>query len=141
MSGSILRIVARRVPWPDPRGGSRSGLRLRWDAMTEDGELLVAATEYPLADGAHVLLSRHGARADAPVTMRHAGSTHDSFKPAPLHVVAVAGARRADDLAALARRRDAHRRLTADAAVGEAEVAAGDVVAPVARVGAPGQTH
>lgn len=55
----MTRVIARRVPWPSLKEQSnRDHLRLRWDALAEDGELLVARTEYPLADAAHVLLLR-----------------------------------------------------------------------------------
>ena len=55
----MVHIVARRIPWPDLKTRpDRSGLRLRWDALNEAGELLLSATEYPLADGAHVLAER-----------------------------------------------------------------------------------
>jgi hypothetical protein len=39
-----VRIIARRIPWADLSAKpNRSGLRLRWDALTEAGEILVAA--------------------------------------------------------------------------------------------------
>lgn len=45
----VLRIIARRVPWPSlTKRRDRAGLRLRWDALRDDtGELLVANTEPP----------------------------------------------------------------------------------------------
>lgn len=105
-SQTVVRIIARRVPWPSPRVRSdRSGLRLRWDALTEAGELLASATEHPFADGAYVLAGR-GVDLETLVTMRHEGSPHDSFKPMPLRVVAEKGAQRA-----AARERMAARRL------------------------------
>ena len=75
----LVRIIARKVPWPDLKARSdRSGLRLRWDALHEEtGELLVA-TEYPLADSAHALMMR-GLNSATLVTMRHEGAAHDSF--------------------------------------------------------------
>lgn len=101
---AVIRIVARRVPWPTlSQRSERAGLRLRWDALTEDGRLLVEATEFPLADGAHILLSQRGLPGDALVTLRHEGAAYDSFTPQPLHVVAAEGARRAVNRERLAR--------------------------------------
>ena len=40
--------------------------------------MLVAATEYPLADSAHALMMR-GLNSATLVTMRHEGAAHDSF--------------------------------------------------------------
>lgn len=107
----VIRIVARAIQWPGIKDKpERQGLRLRWDAMTEGGELLYAATEYPLHDGAHVLVSRHGVDPAAMVTMRHEGSVHDSFVPMPIGVrldkgpasPAEVGAKRAANRARLA---------------------------------------
>ncbi|NGM45164.1 hypothetical protein G5B31_06400 [Rhodobacter sp. SGA-6-6] len=107
--GAVVRIVARRVPWPTlSQRSERAGLRLRWDALTEDGRLLVEATEHPLVDGAHVLLSQHGLPGDMMVTLRHEGAAHDSFVPQPLHLVAAEGARRAEGKARLAEMRARH---------------------------------
>jgi hypothetical protein len=92
----MIRIIARKVPWP---GGP--GAKLRWDALTDDGELLVPETEWPFCDAAHVIATR-GADPDELVTMRHEGSRHDSFKPLPLRFPAAKGAKRAEKLAALA---------------------------------------
>lgn len=86
MSGP-LRIIARRCTWP-----ASPGARLRWDALTEAGELLVKATEFPLHDGAYVL-ARRGIPGDTLVTMRHAGSSFDSFLPMPLCLPAAKGER------------------------------------------------
>lgn len=91
----MIRIMARSVPWPSLAvRPNREGLRLRWNAETEDGEVLSTATEYPLLDGAFALLAR-GADPEALVTMRHAGAAHDSFEPMPLRIPAAAGAKRA----------------------------------------------
>src|SRR5688500_7732271 len=99
-----VRIIARRAPWPDLSAKpNRSGLRVRWDALTEAGELLVAATEHPLADGAHALAER-GRRPETLVTMRHEGPRHDSFAPMPLRLPAVRGGRRAEESARIATR-------------------------------------
>ncbi|NGM46910.1 hypothetical protein G5B31_15340 [Rhodobacter sp. SGA-6-6] len=101
---AVIRIVARRVPWPTlSQRSERTGLRLRWDALTEDGHLLVEATEHPLSDGAHILLADRGLPGDTMVTLRHEGAGHDSFVPRPLHLVAAEGAQRAVDRERLAR--------------------------------------
>ena len=50
----LVRIIARGAPW---RGSP--GARLRWDALTEAGEVLAEGTEHPFPDGAHVL-AEHG---------------------------------------------------------------------------------
>lgn len=106
---AVIRIVARRVPWPTlSQRSDRSGLRLRWSAFTEGGDLLVEATEHPLADGAHVLLSQHGQPGDTVVTLRHEGKSFDSFVPRPLHLVAAEGGRRAEGKARLAEMRARH---------------------------------
>jgi hypothetical protein len=56
----------------------------RFTAWLEStGELLVVNTRQPLVDGGRVLLAR-GFDPTAPLTMRHEGSAHDSFRPAPL---------------------------------------------------------
>ena len=88
----MIRIIARRVPWPSLKERpERSGLRLRWDALREDtGEVLAAGTEHPMADACRVLTMR-GVSGATPATMRHAGSPHDSFEPAPLSVWAARG--------------------------------------------------
>lgn len=110
----LLRIVARRV-WPSTKEQSnRAGLRLRWDALTEGGDVLAEATEHPLLDAAHALALR-GVSGDALVTMRHAGSAVDSFAPMPLRVPAAAGAKRADDRARMAALRPDLRQHTAEA--------------------------
>jgi hypothetical protein len=100
----LVRIIARRVPWPDLAAKpNRSGLRLRWDALTEAGELLAAATEHPLADGAHVLAER-GLPSETLVTLRHEGARHDSFVPMPLRIPAMRGAKRSEASARIAAR-------------------------------------
>lgn len=88
---TLLRIIARRIPWPDPSARpNRSGLRPRWDALAQDGQLLVPATEHPLEDAAHVLML-DGADPDMPVTLHHEGAEHDSFVPMPLWHPALQG--------------------------------------------------
>jgi hypothetical protein len=100
-----LRIIARPVAWPSlTERPNRSGLRRRWDALTEAGELLASATEWPFADGAHVLAER-GLHPETLVTMRHDGAGHDSFVPMPLRIPAVWGAKRAEEGARIASRR------------------------------------
>jgi hypothetical protein len=100
---ALTRIIARRVPWPNLKERpDRAGLRLRWDALHEEtGDLLVAGTEHPLADGAHALMMR-GLSPEALVTMRHEGALHDSFVPAPLRIPAAVGAKRAEGRARMA---------------------------------------
>lgn len=106
---AVLRIIARPVRWPDLRAkADRAGLRLRWDALTEGGVLLVAATENPLVDGAHVLVAIHGVSPDQHVTLRHEGKGHDSFAPMPISIPAAQGARRAAGRAKLAEMRVRH---------------------------------
>ena len=64
-------LKARKVAWPSLRQqANRAGLRLRWDVIGPDGEVLVEATEHPLADAALAMLMR-GASPDALVTLRH----------------------------------------------------------------------
>ena len=99
----VIRIIARRCPWT-----SSPGARLRWDALTEDGELLAEATEWPLEGGAHALALR-GVPGDALVTMRHAGSSFDSFRPMPLRVPAAKGRCRAEVRDRMAHRDEATR--------------------------------
>ena len=89
----VLRIIARRISWPDlARKPSRSGLRLRWDAVTEAGDVLVWATEHPLADGAHVL-AQGGLDVETLVTMRHQGAPHIVSLRIPEHPIT-----RSDDI-------------------------------------------
>jgi hypothetical protein len=91
-------------PWPDLAAKpNRSGLRLRWDALTEAGEVLACATEHPLADGAHVLAER-GLHPETLVTLRHERAGHDSFAPMPLRIPAMRGAKRAEERAKIAAR-------------------------------------
>jgi hypothetical protein len=111
----VVRIIARRVPWLSLRAcPDRSGLRPRWDALTEAGELLTQATEYPLADGAHVLAER-GISTETLVTMRHEVRQHDSFKPMPLRIPAGRGARRAEESPRIAARLALGRERTPEA--------------------------
>jgi hypothetical protein len=108
MTTELIRITARRVPWPGLREKTdRAGLRLRWDAIGPGGEMLVEATEHPLTDGAFAMLKR-GASPDDLVTLRHEGSAHDAWRPAPLAFVAADAARRAEGRARLAAFRATH---------------------------------
>ncbi|MFN3259894.1 MAG: hypothetical protein ACE37J_04970 [Pikeienuella sp.] len=112
-----LRIIAHRVAWPShAERPERSGLRLRWDAFDETGDLLAASTEWPLADGA-LALFRGGADPETLVTMRHEGATSDCIEPIPLRVPAKLGARRETRAASalLRLRRKAHREETYEA--------------------------
>ena len=64
----------------------RSGLRPRRDAHREDtGEVLATGSTHPMAESCLVLTKR-GVSGDTLVTMRHADSRHDSFKPAPVRI-------------------------------------------------------
>jgi hypothetical protein len=102
----LLRIVARRVRWPDFQSQpNRESLSLRWDALTEDGRHIAGPTEHPFTDAAHALLTRDGLPGDTPVTMCHLGAAHDSFLPMPLVIAAAAGLRRARERDRMAARR------------------------------------
>lgn len=117
---NVVRIIARRIPWPSlTEQSNRSGLRLRWDAFAEDGTLLASATEHPLADAAHVLLTLHGLLENTPVTLRHEGKGFDSFNPMHLHVPAAAGAKRAERKAEMAAKRATLRKYSPEAGEGE----------------------
>lgn len=101
----LVRIIARRNIWPDLKAKpNREGLRLRWSAFTEDGELLAEATEHPFVDAAFVLLTRSRLPGDTPVTLRHEGADHDSFRHVPLSVPAARGAKRVEERDRLAAR-------------------------------------
>jgi hypothetical protein len=130
---ALTRIIAKPVVWPDLAAKpNRSGLRLRWDALTDDGDLLAAGTEHPLADGAHVLLMR-GLSGDALVTMRHHGIPHDSFVPTSLRIPAAVGAKRAENRARLAALRTTHREGTAADGVADPEAPAAARAAPLSK--------
>lgn len=124
MTTELIRITARRVPWPGLREKTdRAGLRLRWDAIGPGGEMLVEATEHPLTDGAFAMLKR-GASPDELVTLRHEGAAHDAWRPAPLAIVAAESARRAEGRARLADFRATHPANTALEHFAGVEVAA-----------------
>lgn len=126
MKTELIRITARKVPWPGLREKpDRAGLRLRWDAIGPGGEMLVEATENPLKDGALAML-RHGASPDALVTLRHEGAGHDAWRPAPLAIVAADAARRAEGRARLAAFRATHPANMALDDFAGVEVAAGE---------------
>lgn len=71
------RPVIRLIVEPAPH---RPGAFI---ARLDSGEVVVQRTRQPLADGARALLGR-GFAPSTPLTMRHAGSRHDSFRPAPI---------------------------------------------------------
>jgi hypothetical protein len=73
---TAIRLVAS--PEANPQKAGRFTARLE-----STGELLVANTRQPLVDGARVLLAR-GFDPGTPLTMRHAGSAHDSFQLMPI---------------------------------------------------------
>lgn len=133
---TLIRLKARKVPWPDLRQqANRAGLRLRYNVIGPDGEVLVEATEHPLADGALAMLKR-GASPDALVTLRHEGAAHDAWTPAPLAIVAADAAQRLEDRARLAALRTRHpANIDLDDLAG-VEVAAGQEGPCFATVGA-----
>jgi hypothetical protein len=51
--------------------------------LESTGETIVSGSRQPLADGARELLAR-GFDPATPLTMRHEGKAHDSFRPAPI---------------------------------------------------------
>jgi len=69
---AAIRLVVARVT-----AGKFTG------RLESTGELIVAGTRQPLVDGARELLAR-GFDPATPLTMRHEGATHDSFRPAPI---------------------------------------------------------
>jgi hypothetical protein len=129
----LIRIIARRVPWPPLKErADRAGLRLRWDAVREEtAEPLAAGTEFPLEDAARILTMR-GLSGETRVTLRHEGSPHDSFKPMPLRIPAAAGAKRAENAARIAAMRTRGCEETAAEGAADPEVAAEAQAAPLA---------
>lgn len=89
----VVRVILRRVPWP--RDGGNSGRKLRWDVLTEGGELIVAASEEPLNQAAHALIAR-GVPPEALLTARHEGSSFDAWVPMPISGPATAWQRKRD---------------------------------------------
>jgi hypothetical protein len=75
-TNTAIRLVAS--PEADPQKAGRFTARLE-----STGELIVAGTRQPLADGARQLLAR-GFDLAMPLTMRHEESACDSFKPLPI---------------------------------------------------------
>lgn len=120
----VVRVILRRVPWP--RDGGNSGRKLRWDASTEGGELLVAASDEPLNQAAHALLAR-GLPPETLFTTRHECSSFDARVPMPVSGPAAAWQRRKDraiDLAArMAREHAAVSRRNSDPTSPDTEVA------------------
>ena len=93
----LHRLIAERLPWPSlkeqPR---RNHLRLEWRVTDSTGAELVARTSHPFEDGAASLLTIHHALPGDLVTMRHAGTEHDSFLPQPLEQIAARARKRAE---------------------------------------------
>jgi hypothetical protein len=54
-----------------------------FNASLEDGAGIVENTRQPLVDGARELIAR-GIDPKTPLTMRHEGKAHDSFRPLPI---------------------------------------------------------
>ena len=75
-ANTAIRLVV--TPEADLQKAGRFTARLE-----STGELIVAGTRQPLADGARVLLAR-GFDPGTPLTMRHVGSAQDSFQPLPI---------------------------------------------------------
>jgi hypothetical protein len=69
------RIIARSRY--DPRTGTRPDL---WEALDEDGAVIVPSAKDPFLEGCRVLLKR-GVDPDTLVTMQHEGGAHVSFVP------------------------------------------------------------
>lgn len=94
---TLHRLIAERLPWPAPnQRGSRAGLRPEWRVIVQGGPELVARTPHPFEDGSAALVTMPHALPSDLVTMRHAGSPHDSFTPQPLEQVAARARKRAD---------------------------------------------
>ena len=85
----MIRIIARAVAHRD------TGDACLWNAILEaTGEVLVARTEWPMADAAAALMAR-GLAADTPIVVRAEGCQHDSYPPMPISIPAAIGAKRA----------------------------------------------
>lgn len=73
----VLQAVVRLLVESDPcKPGS-------FTARLDSSAAILARSHQPLVDGARALLER-GFDPVTPLTMRHAGKGHDSFKPAPI---------------------------------------------------------
>ena len=86
----IIRILARKVHLSRhrPPGPDKGELPMKWLGILMDtGEVLTGLTEYPLTEGAAVLM-RRGLDPGTLVTMRHEGCPDDSFPPMPLEIAA-----------------------------------------------------
>src|SRR5262249_52915887 len=55
----------------------------RFSAALEDGDVIISSSGQPLVDGARELIAR-GYDASTLLTMRMAGKSYDSFRPAPI---------------------------------------------------------
>jgi hypothetical protein len=75
-ANTAIRLVV--TPEADPQRVGRFTARLE-----STGGLIVTSTRQPLVDGARELLAR-GFDPATLLTMRHDGSTHDSFQPLPI---------------------------------------------------------
>jgi hypothetical protein len=74
-------MAAIRLVIASESDSQKAGRFTAWLESTR--EFIVDSTRQPLVDGARVLLAR-GFDPATPLTMRHEGSAHDSFRPTPL---------------------------------------------------------
>lgn len=61
---------------------------------TEDSQILVPATDHPLADGAATLLALHGLPEETPLALYHEGKGYPAFGPMKLGTAAACGLQR-----------------------------------------------
>jgi hypothetical protein len=79
-----ITATVRLVVTPEDCRDNRHTKAGKFTACLEStGETIVQGTRQPLVDGARELLAR-GFDSATPLTMRHAGSAHDSFAPRPI---------------------------------------------------------
>jgi hypothetical protein len=74
-----ITAAVRLVVTPDPNKPGKFTARL-----DGTGEVVVHSSRQPLADAARELLLARGFDPVTPLTMRHEGSPHDSFRPLPI---------------------------------------------------------